>query len=208
MPKLPDPPDVAALAAIPPAIATLAPSSQLYRIYFQAGPHPTTWDAFRTWGPTGSRFDPHEPPPCVQPDRAVLYAAGDLPTCLAEVYQDFRVVNRARAAPALVGFHPSRPLRLLDLTGTWITRVGASGAIATGPRDRARRWARALHAAYPDVDGLLYRSSMNGAGLCTALWSPAQDALPASPALHRRLDDPVLHATLRVTCAKIGYALF
>ncbi len=207
MAKLPEPPDAAVLTAIPPEIAVVTRTTQFYRVYFQGGQHPTTWETFREWGPTGSRFDAHDPPPSVQADRAVLYAAGDLDTCLAEVFQDLRVVHRTRGAPALVGFYPARPLRLLDLTGTWITRIGASAAIATGPHGRARRWARALHAAYPGVDGVLYRSSMNGKGFCQALWAPARGALPASPSLNRRLDDPVLFDTLRGACANIGYGL-
>lgn len=207
MPKLPEPPPVPALAAVPPDVVEIAAGTSLWRVYFQAGAHPTTWETFRSWGPTGSRFDPHEPPPALQPERAVLYAAGDVKTCIAEVFQDYRRVERARDAPALVGFATTRPLRLLDLTGVWPTRAGASGAIATGPHARAQRWARAIFAAYAGIDGMQYRSSMNGRGLCRALWAPAQSALPASPRLHRRLDDPVLYDTLRVACADIGYGL-
>lgn len=185
----------------------LPANTLLWRIYFQGGPHPTTWQSFREWGPTGSRFDPHEPPPALQPDRAVLYAAVHGLTCIAEVYQDYRRVNRTRGAPALVGFRTTRALRLLDLTGTWTTRVGASMALSTGPHDRARRWARAFFAAWPDVDGVWYGSSMNGHQPCAALWAPARDALPPHPELHRRLDDPVLHSTLADACGRLGYAL-
>lgn len=208
MPKLPDPPPPDRLGAIPPALTTLAADTQLWRVYYQGGAHPTTWEVFREWGPTGSRFDAHEPPPSSQPGRAVLYTAGDALTCLAEVFQDTRRVLRARGSPALVAFRTTRALRLLDLTGPWATRIGASGTIATGPHGRARRWARALFDAYPGVDGLLYRSSMNGQGLCQALWAPAREALPASPTLNRRLDDPLLFDTLRGACAKLGYRLF
>ena len=147
MSKLPDPPPLAKLAAVGPEVYPLPADFRLWRIYFQAGPHPTTWQTFRAWGPTGSRFDPHEPPPRLQPDRAVLYAAVEGLTCVAEVFQDYRRVNRSRGAPALAAFRTTRPLRLLDLTGEWTTKIGASMAISTGPHERARRWARAFFAA-------------------------------------------------------------
>jgi hypothetical protein len=207
MSKFPDPPPAATLASLSPEVHELPAGARLWRIYFQGGAHPTTWETFRAWGPTGSRFDPQEPPPSVQPHRCVVYTAGDVNTCLAEVYQAYRKVHRSRDAPALVAFATTRPLRLLDLTGLWPTRAGASGAIATGPHVRAQRWARAIYAAYPGLDGLIYRSSMNGRGVCHALWAPAKDAIPRSPLFHRRLEDPVLYDALRVACANIGYVL-
>lgn len=77
------------------------------------------------------RFDPHLPPPRVQ-DRGVCYTAFDLPTAIAEVFQETRAVNLRRGAPWLTAWLPSRPLRLLDLTGLWPLRNGASHAINTG----------------------------------------------------------------------------
>lgn len=205
MPKLPEPPPVADLVALGPEVRTVPAEALLWRVYFQGGAHPTTWDAFREWGPSGARFDPHEPPARSQPDRAVLYTAMDGLTCFAEVFQDHRRVHRSRGAPALVAFRTTRPLRLLDLCGNWTTRAGASSAICSGPRARARRWARAFWEAWPDLDGLLYASSMNGHALSEALWGRARDALPARPAFHRRLDDPVLHSTVLDACARLRY---
>ncbi len=57
MPKFPEPPPAAALAAIPPDIRALPEGTRLWRIYFQGGEHPTAWNAFRHFGPGSSRFD-------------------------------------------------------------------------------------------------------------------------------------------------------
>lgn len=99
----------------------------------------------------------HDPPPHRQ-ERAILYAAIEGPTCLAEVFQDTRVIDRHRNDPWLAAFVIAGALDLLDLTGTWPTRAGASMAINSGPRPGAQRWARAVWDAYPVVHGLYYPS--------------------------------------------------
>jgi hypothetical protein len=129
------------------------------------------------------------------------------PTCVAEVFQETRVIHRAANDPALVSFAITRPLRLLDLTGTWPTRAGASMAINSGTRARARRWARAIYAAYPDLDGLWYASSMYANAGSVALFERAEDALPRTPTFHRRLDDPVMDAVMRNVAFTLGYGL-
>lgn len=206
MPKFPEPPSAAALAAIGADVRVLGVGTELWRVYFQGGRHPTTWDQLRSFGPTGARFDPHLPPPRVQ-DRKVLYGAVDGPICIAEVYQESRVIDRTVNDPALVGFAVTRALRLLDLTSAWPTRAGASMAINSGARPRAQRWARAIHAAFPDLDGIHYASSMLGNGPAVALFERAEDVIPDHPFFHRRLDDPVLDGVLRNVAMRIGYLL-
>ena len=98
-------------------------------------------------------------------------------------------------------------LQLLDLTGTWPTAAGASMAIASGPRARARRWSQAIHSAFPGVDGLLYCSSMNANQPCVALYERARKAMPASPLHNRLLTDPNLLTTLKNACADLNYLL-
>lgn len=46
-------------------------------------------------------------------------------------------------------FDLASPLVLLDLAGPFVTTLGASTAIHSGSRPRARRWARRLHEADP-----------------------------------------------------------
>ena len=204
MPKFPEPP--LNLATLPAITKTLRTGTLLWRVYFHAGPHPTTWDAFRGFGPTGSRFDHQVPPPSVQ-TRALLYAAASGPTCLAEVFQDTRIIDRSRRSPWLVGFGLTRSVELLDLTGSWPTRAGASMAINTGPRSRARRWSQAIYAAYPNVQGLCYCSSMDANRAAMALYERATSAMPASPVFHRALADPLLAPAISRAALQFNYGV-
>ena len=217
MAKFPEPPPANVLAAVTPDVRLLPAGTAIGRIYRTGGPHPTTWDGFRYWGPTGSRFDHHLPDaagaPCGQ-DRGILYGAARLApavnvlaVCAAEVFQEGRVIDTRRGHPAFVVFATRRALRLLDLTGFWPLRAGASQAVATGRRDRARRWSQACHAAYPQVDGLLYRASMGGGEPALALYERAAGALPEAPVVHRLLADPLLRDRVARAAAVTGYAL-
>jgi hypothetical protein len=100
-----------------------------------------------------------------------------------------------------------RALVLLDLTGTWPTAAGASMAINSGPRPRARRWSQAIYAAYPSVEGLLYCSSMHANQPAAALFERAQSAIPPAPAFHRALADPGLLLRLDAAATLLGYQL-
>jgi hypothetical protein len=209
MAKFPEPPPVETLRRIGPTVCTLPAHARLWRVYCQGGAHPTTWDRFRAWGPTDARFDHQLPPPRVQ-EREILYVGvgkrGGL-TALAECFQATRTIERERRSPALTAFDTVRPLALLDLTGLWPTRVGASAAISSGPRARARRWSVAIHEAWPELDGLLYASSMDGEGRCAALYERARNAMPPHPRLNRQLADPALLTVLRNAAIDLNYAL-
>ncbi len=137
----------------------------------------------------------------------MLYAASHGAVCLAEVFQESRRIDRFDGQPWLAAFRPTRGLHLLDLTGTWPTRAGASMAIASGHRARARRWAQAIYLAYPRLDGLLYPSSMYAGHSCLALWERARESIPDQPAYHRPLTDPALFQALDRTAIEIGYRL-
>jgi len=185
---------------------TFEAGTRLWRIYFQGGPHPTTWNRFRAWGPTGSRFDPQPPPPGPS-DREILYAAALGPVCVAEVFQETRTVDRRRNDPWLVAFETTRDLTLLDLAGAWPTRAGGSQAISSGPRKRAQRWSREIYEAFPVLDGLRYPSSMAGGEAAFALYDRAEDALPVFPSFHRALADPTILAALKGAARRFGYVV-
>lgn len=206
MPKFPEPPSPAVLRQVGPEVQVLPAGTRLWRVYFQGGAHPTTWEAFRAFGPCDARFDHHLPPRRMQ-GRGILYAALAGKTCIAEVYQATRLVDRGEASPALVAFETARDLKLLDLTGSWPTRAGASMALCTGPRVRARRWSQAIYQAFPEVDGLLSASSMHANRPSVALYERAAESVPRRPVFHRRLDDPVLLTVLRNAAADLGYGL-
>jgi len=208
VPKFPEPPSAAELAANhAPDIAILPQGSELWRIYYRGGDHPTRWNEFRSFGPSNSRFDHHIPPAHVQ-SRAILYATRNPKTCLAEVYQETHLIDRSRNKPWLAGFKLHRDVALLDLSGTWPTRAGASMAINSGPRPRARRWSRAIYDGYLGlIEGLLYPSSMNANEPAIAFYEPANPCLPKAPTFHRPLDDPNLDPYLRSAAHGLGYRL-
>lgn len=210
MSKFPEPPGVAALHIIAPQTIALKVDTPLARIYFAAGPHPSRWDQFRSFGPTAARWDHHLPDARNAPseqDRAVLYCAPDVDTCAAEVFQSTRRIDRTRNAPALVVFALLEAVTLLDLQGVFATTIGASTAIHSGPRARARAWARELYDAYPDIQGLYYGSSMNGHAPAIVLNDRAQRAVPEQPQFHRSLNDDMLVEVLQRIALRLSYGL-
>lgn len=209
MAKLGRPPFASVLRELDPPRATIhAARDRLARIYYASGPHPVAWNEFRAWGPaTNARFDHHLPDDSGKPQvqlRKILYCAKQGITCVAEVFQATRVVNRIDNDPYLCVFSPRRNLTLLDLTGRFATRMGASLAIHSGPRHRAREWARALYEAF-DCDGLLYLSSMDPGASAIALNERAEDAMPDAPLSNRPLSDPLLTDVIDAHTHRLGY---
>jgi hypothetical protein len=178
-----------------------------------AGRHPQQWQAFRRTGPLPhARFDAHPPGPRGRPtdapDHGVLYFGLSVRTAVAEVFQDTSIVDRLTRKPFLVVARPTRTLRLLDLIGLWPTRAGASQEISSGPRERTQEWARAIRHAYPDLDGLWYRSSMDSGNPAVCLWDPpAGTALPVTPDALVPLDHPGLDVPLARICQDLNYTL-
>lgn len=210
MAKVPDPPPVGRLRELGPEIQALAAGTALARAFFRGGPHPTVWRQFRTFGPTASRFDHHLSGPDGSPgvqERGILYCAASGLTCLAELFQDNRVIDRRDRDPFLAVFEVTRDLELLDLTGSWPTRAGASMALSSCPRNRSRLWSRACYEAFPEIDGLLYPSSMHAHRPCIALYERARDAVPGIPLFHRALSDPAVFDVLREARHRLGYRL-
>lgn len=203
--SLPHPPSVADLQTVAPEVHVLPIGAVVWRVYFRAGSHPSSWNAFRSYGPTGARFDHHDEPPAVHPAKAILYGADSGPTCLAEVFQDTRVIDRGRDQPALAAFQLMQDVSLLDVTGAWPTRAGASMAIATGSRKRAREWSRTICDAYPQLAGIRYGSSMNANRPAFALYERASAALPGAPLLDLPLSHPGLAVLLARAARRFGY---
>ena len=192
MAKFPSSPGVATLSALAPVLHVLPAGSTLARVYYTRSAHPLSWDQFRHFGPVNSRWDHHLLNTDGKPQsqtRGIYYAASDAKTCLAEVFQVTRRIDRVFQAPWLVVFELASDLRLLDLTGEFATRMGASMAIHSGNRGRARGWARDLYEAYPTVQGILYAASMHGGRPAIALNERA--LTPSLFPAPDDLDDPV-----------------
>jgi hypothetical protein len=189
-------------------LTTIDKGRLVWRVYRADGPYPTTWNAFRSFGPvmTG-RFDHHEPPPHDDPGRGILYGAMDIAGALIEAFQDSRVVDRTRREPWLVGFELEFDLVALDLRGAWPTRAGASQAISSGRRDIARGWSRAIYAAYPSIQALVHPSAMAGGSVNLALYERASQIMPMRPRFHAPLTHPGLLDPIARIAARHGYGM-
>ena len=209
MPKVPRTPSPELLESLRPEVRTIPAGSVVWRIYFRGGLHPTGWKDFRYVGPVDARFDHHEESEPGRQVRAVLYAAEHPTTCLAEVFQKTRVVNRWHNDPWLAGFETGNRVDLLDLTGSFPTRAGASMGLMTGPRSVSRAWARAFRDTYPELGGLYYPSSMHANRPAMVFTERAAEtgAVPEHPSLHRSLADPAMLSVLRNAARDLGYAL-
>lgn len=179
----------------------------LWRVHRTKGEHVLPWNTLRTYGPLPSmRWDPH---PGLRPGSGadgVLYAAADVATSLAEVYQTTRVIDTRAGAPTLTAWKPVRPLRLLDLSGTWLLRNTVSTALLAAPRSTCRRWARAIYTTWPDLDGLRVPSTMTGRP-SVVMWSAAADSIPETPSFSRPLTHPLVWSIAQAAAAEIGYRI-
>jgi hypothetical protein len=210
--KFPSSPGVAALSALAPAVHVLPAGNTLARVYYARSARPQSWDQLRYFGPLNSRWDHQVPDVDGNPqaqERGIYYAAADAKTCLAEVFQVTRRIDRVFHAPWLVVFETLGSLKLLDLTGDFATRMGASMAIHSGSRGRARGWSCDLYEAYPEIQGILYAASMHGGAPAMALNERALQGplFPAHPLFHRALADDVMLDPLKHAARELGYAL-
>jgi hypothetical protein len=207
--KFPQSPGVAALTDVQPSMRRIPRGTGLARVYFTRSRHPAAWSEFRYLGPLNLRWD-HHLPNARGAARGIYYAAADAKTCLAEVFQDTRRIDRAFQAPWLVIFRTLRMLEVLDLSGDFATRMGASMAIHSGSRVRARGWARDLYEAFPTAQGILYAASMHGGAPAFALNERALEhgpLFPTHPQFHRALADDTMLDPLKHAARGLGYAL-
>ncbi|MEZ5098103.1 MAG: RES domain-containing protein [Nocardioides sp.] len=156
-------------------------------------------------GAAGLRWEPQPPPPADHPGNGVLYAATDTTTAFAEVFQARRALTLSPAR-LLSGWQPTRPLRLLDLTGGWAIRQGASASLHAAPRSTCRAWARAIRAELPDLDGL-YPPSTWTLRPMVVLFAPAGSAFPAGPSFSREIDDPLLSRYVVTAADELGWPI-
>ena len=208
-PRFPDPPEPDQLPAIDQDADLFEAAAPLWRVLPTTSVHAAPWNTLRHWGPVAARFDPHPPPTARHPDFGVLYAGSDAVTALAEAFGANRTVDVRTGDPWLVKFTLDLgEIRLLDLTGTWPTRAGASQEMWTSPdRRRTKRWARAIADRFPDLGGLRYGSSMRGGGAYSvALWIAAEPAVAAAQVRFAvPLAHPAMAAMIRDACARLGY---
>ena len=181
----------------------------LWRIVRAAGEHPSTWDQLRRFGPVkGLRYDPWDTAPGLQ-DRGVMYAATDAVTAFAEVYQRPRSITRAAGGATLASWHPTRPLLLLDLTGTFMVRNGASASVSTGPKRFTQAWAARFDQQLGgEIDGLWHPSAMTAHPLVTLFErSVSVNSFPNRSEFHRALTDPLMNRLLARVATELSFQL-
>src|SRR5690606_10043053 len=128
-----------------------------------------------------------------------------LQVALLECFQEAGVIDRRSSGPRFVLWKPTRKLRLLQLTDSdWVTRAGGNAALVSGARGVARTWSRAIYRTYPDVDGLVWSSSVLPPGRCLMLYERALDALPTAPLSDRALNEPFLQPPLARAAKRFG----
>jgi hypothetical protein len=198
------PPGPDELRRIGPETLTLPAGTILWRIHFTAGAHVIPWNRVRTRGPVpSSRWDPHPLPEDDYDPLGAAYLGDDVLTCLAEVFQETRFVDVDHGAPYVTAFATARDALLADLTGLWLTRAGASAQVALQQKDRTRAWARAIHTAWPDLDGVVAPSAVAGGRRVTAFWN--NGPMPATPEFTVPLNSPAILRDIVAASGKIGY---
>src|SRR5579862_7802755 len=190
------PPD----ASPDPIIFTVAVGSRLIRLldptrHWKPGPL-----TFNFNGPR-SRFDHHRPaapgsssPYADDPDRGVYYAAFTLSCCLAEVFGDYRLIDRPRLNIAYPKV--TRSLNLLDLCGNGAMRAGSVAALCgTADRQMSQVWARYFYEdpVFRACDGLRYHSAHNNESV-VLLFERARNALRCPRSHVIAINDPLLRS--------------
>jgi hypothetical protein len=95
----------------------------------------------------------------------------------------WKIVTRATLAErVLAHVIPRRPLRLVDLHGPGLARIGADSRLTSDTGDRyaiPQRWALALNRHPSQPDGLLYRPRHDPSRLAAGIFDRAADAFDA-----------------------------
>jgi hypothetical protein len=117
----------------------------------------------------------------------VLYAAEEPAGAFIEVF-GFGVVggiNTVRESEALIlaftSIEVARPMRLVDLTGPGLARIGATNELTAGPHSTAQQWSWALWGHPSRPDGLLYRARYDPSCLSIALFQRVRRHVAARP---------------------------
>lgn len=128
----------------------------------------------------------------------VLYVAEDVHCAFIETFGrllgDQVVALDELAVRQIARLEVRRQLRVVDLSGPGLRRLGADARLSTGDYRIAQRWALALwqHPSHPD--GLYWRSRFDPSRACVAVFDRAGDAISCHPV--GSLADPALTALL------------
>src|SRR5690554_4856359 len=127
--------------------------------------HDTLWRIYLNRYPTPLFFGKSISHRFDAPDGAfgVCYCAMDIPGAFVETFGHATGSNlvtfTALSARSLVEVDVENPLRLVDLTGPGLKKIGAdNGLTAGGDYTVSRAWSEALYNHPETIDGILYRA--------------------------------------------------
>ena len=104
----------------------------------------------------------------------------------------------------------TEPLRLVDLTGPGLPRLGADARLADGDHQVSQAWSAAFH-GHPDrPDGILYRARHDPSRFAVAIFERAQRKIVLRVFLGERLflrgePEPLLGEHLRLELLRALY---
>jgi RES domain len=111
----------------------------------------------------------------------VCYAARSLAgafaeTCLRQVGATLVPLSRL-AECSVTALMVTAELRLVELHGSGLARIGATAAASSGTYDISQDWSRAIRDHSANADGIVYRSNHDNGELCVALFDHCRDRL-------------------------------
>lgn len=80
-------------------------------------------------------------------------------------------------ARALSRVDAAKPLRLVDLRGPGLARLGADGELLTGPYALSQAWSLALHERPSTPDGITYRARHDPSQVCAAIFERTRPSI-------------------------------
>lgn len=145
--------------------------------------HPTAYGPIFFGKTGGNRYDAPADASGARP-YGVLYVARDPHGAFVETFghaTGIRVIDRATlASRGLARVTASRPLRLVDLRGNGLARIGADEALCAGPDyGVSQAWSAAFHAHPKAPDGLIYRARHDPSRFSVALFDRVSPVIRA-----------------------------
>ena len=116
-------------------------------------------------------------------DFGVLYMADDAHGAFIETFGRRTGINYVAYDELfqrrLTQITSSRPLRVVDLTGSGLAQLGADARLTTGEHRAAQAWATVLRAHPQTPDGVLYRARHDPSRACMAVFDAIRPVLTA-----------------------------
>lgn len=145
------------------------------------------------------------------PDRSfgVMYLGIDEYCCFIETFgqqtgQNFVTIEEL-SKNNIATITPNRRIRLVDITGSGLAKIGADNRLATGSHALAKRWSQAIYNHPEQADGIYYRSCHDPERFSIALFDRAHQAIDVTRTI--RLLSEEFEQTLAEILDQYNFAL-